>query len=658
MKFNKLIVCFIFFVFLSQTLVLASITIDKAGWSLIYPGGLDANELYDLMNDQPNIESIWGWQNSMWECTFRDKDINHNFTTLTYLEENRGYWFKTSGSVIISGQQNNIPQNLDNFNMTENYGWQLLGTPIDINVIDFFDADLPADATIWAFKNNLWEVFTKGDSGETNQFNEKYGQILDNLRQIDADSGFWINLGDSIKTHSYGSGWHLINPGYFSTQELDKLMNDQQSIKSIWEWHCSSWLVKFQNGNPNSSSYVEIESLKNDQGYWINVRGTATLRSVPSQTVSTFIGFNLSENNGWQLLGTSSNIDVINFIDPYLPSDGMVWVWENNSWKIFSKGDSGNYNKYNDEYDTSYENLRTIKAGSGFWIYLGKIQPSIVDIFPDKNSVATKNSVLTINFNTSMKIDSVLSQTILADAWGEKEFFRMTSSVGGMKQIDAEWAPPVTANLYWFDGYKSIIIKDNGGGLDNQLGDYDVADYRVTFADSKKDSRVPPKVSNDTIEKKITDVNSMEPERIIGDSIESCNGLANDNFIYTTEFTSSGIEDTDPPTITNFSLIDVDTGKSDNSSTGKVFIRFQATDSGGYVYGGSGVFAYYISPTPDLPLLDGNIDYNKFTLNNPNGKNIYFNASSPGYRKIYGWVIDQALNISSRAEAYIFVGNY
>jgi len=60
-------------------------------------------------------------------------------------------------------------------------------------------------------------------------------------------------------------------------------------------------------------------------------------------------------NKGWNLLGTSDDVNVTNFdVD-------IVWKYKNSVWSYFSK-----------KYNLNYKKFKTLKKGEGFWILSNK----------------------------------------------------------------------------------------------------------------------------------------------------------------------------------------------------------------------------------------------------------------------------------------------
>lgn len=98
------------------------------------------------------------------------------------------------GWANIEGTQESL-SGVSDYALTNNSGWRLLGTAAEIKALNFFGNDLPSGGTVWTWKNDTWQVFTKGDTEESNQFNATYGTHLGNLRTIDPQQGFWVNTG-------------------------------------------------------------------------------------------------------------------------------------------------------------------------------------------------------------------------------------------------------------------------------------------------------------------------------------------------------------------------------------------------------------------------------------------------------------------------------
>jgi hypothetical protein len=191
-----LILCFLF------SYVEAEVTINEAGWHLVSPGEISNHQLNDIFDTQSDIDSVWGWNGSAWIVKFRIEPSDNPFEELLFLESNKGYWVKTNGTVAVDGLQGSL-NHYSELNLSDDSWRHLAGTPSQIDVIGFF-GELPENSTVWAWKNNSWTVYTKGDSGDenstgtgANQINDTYDKNFRNLRYLDAGDGFWIHLPET-----------------------------------------------------------------------------------------------------------------------------------------------------------------------------------------------------------------------------------------------------------------------------------------------------------------------------------------------------------------------------------------------------------------------------------------------------------------------------
>lgn len=170
-------------------------TLSNAGWHLVSPGS--QTDLNTLLTDQPSIQSIWGWTGSTWSVHFRNapSSIPTEWQTLSTLQANQAYWFNTTGSAVISGTSGAI-NCFSDYQLGNSTGWHLLGTPTEIGVIDFFGSQLRNGGTVWSWSGETWNIYTKGDTGESNQFNTTHGTTFSNLRTLAANQGYWVNMGE------------------------------------------------------------------------------------------------------------------------------------------------------------------------------------------------------------------------------------------------------------------------------------------------------------------------------------------------------------------------------------------------------------------------------------------------------------------------------
>lgn len=267
-KIMKVLGSWIVFMLISfQTF--AEITIQGSGWHLISPGTTQSIET--LLNEQPNIQSVWGFKENAWSVKFRTQPttIPSEWQVLGNFEANRGYWIHTSGAATIAVGQTTLT-NFSEFNLNNSSGWQLLGTPSSLTVIDFFASNLPEGGTIWVWENQKWQIYTKGDTGEVNQYNSINSFNSGNLRTIGANQGFWINsstisaipevfvqipAGVFTMGNIQGGGESDESPSHSVTLSPDFLISDREVMALEYKGCVDAGACTYGDDNLSNSTY-------------------------------------------------------------------------------------------------------------------------------------------------------------------------------------------------------------------------------------------------------------------------------------------------------------------------------------------------------------------------------------------------------------------
>ncbi|MGK5093617.1 hypothetical protein WDW89_16605 [Deltaproteobacteria bacterium TL4] len=165
-----------------------------------------------------------------------------------------------------------------------------------------------------------------------------------------------------------GPAWHLVHPGDLT--DLDTLLNNQLQIESIWSWTGTLWDVKFRKP-PENNPYGALIRLESGKGYWLKTTGTVFLAPEVPQLFEDLKAYPLLQPSGWILLGATQTITELSTFFSSLSSQGTVWVWQDQQWSVYTRGDSTQQNQFNVPFEASVKFLKKIDQGQGFWVNLG-----------------------------------------------------------------------------------------------------------------------------------------------------------------------------------------------------------------------------------------------------------------------------------------------
>jgi len=149
------------------------------GWNLVsLPVIPDKLDITDILGDiMHQLESIWGFNNGMWEF-YSPK--NPGFSNLDNMAPKRGYWIQTGKSGLTFTVQG--PVDADTIHVLS--GWNLVGWGILQPVpVQTALADIDGEVkTLWAYKNGRWRVFDTDNPG------------LSDLQTVAPGVGYWVFL--------------------------------------------------------------------------------------------------------------------------------------------------------------------------------------------------------------------------------------------------------------------------------------------------------------------------------------------------------------------------------------------------------------------------------------------------------------------------------
>lgn len=196
-------------------------------------------------------------------------------------------------------------------------------------------------------------------------------------------------------------GWHLVNFGKSQTPE--QVFASHSEIESIWGWQGQAWAVAYQDNELFPPQGIQnLDAIVPELGYWIRINKPITLETPDITGLASLRDYPLSTEAVWHLLGAPESLQVIDFAESDLPSTGMVWVFRNNQWHVYSQGDEGSQNQYNEQFGTQFQNLRTIQSQEGFWVYFNA---------DDTTSTTTTTTSSTTSSTTSTSTTSTTSST-------------------------------------------------------------------------------------------------------------------------------------------------------------------------------------------------------------------------------------------------------
>ncbi len=169
-----------------------SINFSK-GWSLIASKTVDGID----PNNIPSLISSWKYQDGEWIVFTNDKNLKQKikdagYESMTKINSGEGVWILTSnkGSLTQIGTPYNILG--DDLNQKLSYGWNLVGSGIDLSIKNLYNkiASYGADIeNIWAYRDGKWYLYTKNLFYLEKIKNDTNIKILDSIK---GGEGFWI----------------------------------------------------------------------------------------------------------------------------------------------------------------------------------------------------------------------------------------------------------------------------------------------------------------------------------------------------------------------------------------------------------------------------------------------------------------------------------
>lgn len=179
------------FVHLTHRRVQTKAQLLPAGWNMVY---LEEGDIETFMETYPSVQSIWTWDTDEWAVRFQGI-LSDQFKELTNIEADRGYWLSLSAPTSLPISLTGFESNQTMASMVpEQTGWHLIGSPEPIYNLGSYFAEFPQLKNIWVWQGGSWSIYTPGDVGERNQFNEEHGTHFENLRKIEAHQGAWVQL--------------------------------------------------------------------------------------------------------------------------------------------------------------------------------------------------------------------------------------------------------------------------------------------------------------------------------------------------------------------------------------------------------------------------------------------------------------------------------
>lgn len=164
-----------------------------SGWSIkalpvIVQNGVNVATSFN----QPEISSIWKWEDSSWKIWSPDATIqslisSYGITPISLIKSGEGFWVNAKSSISIPFQSGD-EYGLDNLNVSS--GWNLLGSGKALSQSDLTNKFLDIN-TLWQWVNNSgsWRIWSP-NSNIMNLINS-YG--INTVTEIKKGEGFWVN---------------------------------------------------------------------------------------------------------------------------------------------------------------------------------------------------------------------------------------------------------------------------------------------------------------------------------------------------------------------------------------------------------------------------------------------------------------------------------
>lgn len=170
--------------------------------------------------------------------------------------------------------------------------------------------------------------------------------------------------------------WNLVTFPVTQSTDLATFLTtnvNYSHITKIWGWDASlgdsgEWRVY-----PQFNDFALLNIIEPNQGYWIQAQVPFTF----SETIGSPANYTFSK--GWNLVGhphTEPEVSLEDFfykgsfwpqtcglVDPVV----SVWAWDDSSWKVYMPK-RGGVSGFNQQNGTTFEELRTLEPGTGFWI--------------------------------------------------------------------------------------------------------------------------------------------------------------------------------------------------------------------------------------------------------------------------------------------------
>jgi hypothetical protein len=137
-----------------------------------------------------NFGIIWKYKNGVWSAFSQNEDINQKLPTskiekISLLSKNEGFW-------IYNNEMEQISFNGEAYKtaVSNNKGWQLLGTGDDLNISTIYQDNNNINV-MWVYKNGKWSANSPDEVKQKIILDSK---LIDTFNKIDSGSGFWVNV--------------------------------------------------------------------------------------------------------------------------------------------------------------------------------------------------------------------------------------------------------------------------------------------------------------------------------------------------------------------------------------------------------------------------------------------------------------------------------
>lgn len=204
-------------------------------------------------------------------------------------------------------------------------------------------------------------------------------------------------------------GWHLRYVG--EVEDVYELFDNNPNLESVWGYDEDLGVWEMTSRMHENHSFMKLEYLEDDEGYWFKTHGPVSLPEPEEQTE-----FDFEANEGWVLTGTMQELtlpaDLPNlpaFDQTMDPSMGTVWTYINGDWKVYANGTYDETSVLN-----LFESTDTVPAGMGFWVNTGAIDEMTISRiqYPGNDDgdsryvgeTVTVTGVVTANFGNNLFI--------------------------------------------------------------------------------------------------------------------------------------------------------------------------------------------------------------------------------------------------------------